>query len=124
MSKVLTDGVDVIMGSAITSRLVGNTSYTKLKEIKILQAGTVTATFDMTGPIGAGTVYGKIYKNGVAYSSEQSVSHDATATKTITGIPVSVNDVIQVYCKYSTNIGTLQNFYIKCGGFMTDIILD
>ncbi len=113
MNKALTAGTDVILGKALTEHIVTPANYTKMKEIKLLQGGTVTVSFDLADG------YAKIYVNGVAYSAEQS----GNGTKTI-NVTANANDLIQLYAKKGVAGVTVSNMYVKSAGFLTDIIID
>lgn len=71
------------------------TTYTKFKEIVYTDiAGTITATWQVDIVAGGtGTLYSKIYKNGVAVGAEKTASGGLTES----GISVAQNDLIQVY---------------------------
>jgi hypothetical protein len=87
-------------------------SYTKKKEIVCNLAGTWRVNFSLVGAA-ATTVYGRIYKNGVAYGTERSLSASITQSYS-EDLAFSAGDLIQVYCyrASATNV-SIQDFQIK-----------
>ena len=88
--------------SADTIRDAMNTSYDKVKEIRVGHSGTITVKFDLLGGAAA-TAYGRVYINGnavgiehTAGSSWKYVSEDFTVNKL---------DLVQLYCKMSGGSG-------------------
>jgi len=71
------------------------TSYTKIKEIQVKQAGKIRVKFDMRRTSGSGTGYGKIYVNGSAVGDEHSVISDWNTYSD--DIEVEKDDLVQLY---------------------------
>jgi hypothetical protein len=86
---------------ANTQRSTSESSYTMLKEIVINGSGSVFVSFDLKTNV-SGSVYARIYKNGVAVGTERSMSatNFQTFTETISGL-VS-GDLLQLYAKRGT----------------------
>lgn len=84
-------------------------SYTKQKEISIKKGGDFTIKFTIAS--NNGTVFGKIYKNGVAIGTEQSRGIGSSEySEDITGFVAG--DLIQIYCYITAGTGTLSNFQL------------
>ena len=66
--------------NASTERTSGETSYTKIKELSVTEAGTYRISFDIKNGA-TGVVYGRIYKNGVAFGTEQTTDSSTYTTK-------------------------------------------
>lgn len=95
--------------------LVGGqtTTYTKVKEVRVGDAGTITVDFTLKNTVFGGTQYGRIYKNGVAVGTERSVGGTTTTTFS-ENITVAVGDLIQLYSKYAgSSGGQLYDFKFK-----------
>lgn len=100
------------------------TTYTKFKEIEYKDvAGTITATWSVTLVSGGtGTIYTKIYKNGVAVGAEKTSS----GAQTESTISVSPNDLIQVYAHMTGgdtatyNVNTFRLNYDKTTTIVSD----
>lgn len=75
-------------------------AYTKEKEIAGCIADTLRITFDMKSKVGA-TVYGKIYKDGVAHGTARSTALTTYQTYS-EDLAFIVGDLIQLYA-YSSN---------------------
>ncbi|MDN5318003.1 MAG: hypothetical protein PWR08_2128, partial [Thermoanaerobacterium sp.] len=78
------------------------TSYTEKKACIIGRGGTVRISFTLDSLSSSTTVYGRIYKNGVAVGTERST----TSTKPVVfteDIAVSQNDRISLYLRTSSN---------------------
>lgn len=104
---------DALQTSADTEQIISETSYTKLKEIKYNDlTGTIRIKFDIRDNAGNGTVYAKIYKNGVAVGSERSDGSGSYQTFS-EDIAVVSGDLIQVYCRDDgVHYGYVRNFRI------------
>lgn len=77
--------------------------------------GSWRIKFDIFVFSGGGTVYGKIYKNGVAYGTEQSTTSGFPVTKTedFNNIDIRSGDTIQLYIHGSgANTVSCSNFQI------------
>lgn len=82
LSKSYINGYSVsdnLIISADTERTTNSTTYVKLKEIQIGYNGFYRTKFDLKK--GTSTGYGRIYKNGVAYGTEQTDLTGSYATK-------------------------------------------
>lgn len=69
-----------------TEVITTDTSYVTLHEWKINRAGTYTISFQLTAHIGASPdypVYGRIYKNGIAFGTQRSVHGHMTTESEI-----------------------------------------
>lgn len=73
-------------------------AYQKRKEIIVGAGGQFTITFDLK-VTGAGTAYGRIYRNGVAVGAEQSEGGTSYATKTENIAGWLPGDLCQLYAK-------------------------
>lgn len=101
-----TDG-SFIESTIDTDRSTSSGTYTKLKQFTpLFRGGTISVTVNNSG---GGNGDWQVYLNGVAYGSSDSLN--AGATKTISGISVSINDVVQVYARASS--GTVTISYAK-----------
>ncbi len=95
-----------------------NTTYTKVKTITLgfLPNGTLRLYFEIKNEALAETTYGRIYRNGVAVGTEQSVTGTTYTgfTENISGW--SENDTLELYI-YTSNgsyRAFAQNFRILC----------
>ena len=96
------------------SRIITGTTYVKYKEIRVGVSGTFRIKFNIGRNGGAGTVYGKIYKNGVALGNEWTTTSDTNVdfSEDLGGfVP---GDLVQVYCKAPGGTGpeAIKNFNI------------
>lgn len=92
---------DVLKNSDDTAKSTTATSYTKLKEVKVNEAysGIMRIKFDLKLS-STGTGYGKIYKNGVAIGTEQTITVTSYTTfSEDLALTLVANDLLQVYCK-------------------------
>jgi hypothetical protein len=95
-----------------------STSYVKLKEIQCgatMAATTLRIVFTLDGgTIAPAYAYGRIYKNGVAYGTEQNVQEPfQSATQFSQDLSFSAGDLIQIYAKVTgTTTSTITNFRI------------
>lgn len=71
---------DNLILSADTERTTTNAPYEKKKEIKIITSGKYRVKFDLKGD-GSSNCFGRIYKNGVAFGTEQSNGTTSYITK-------------------------------------------
>lgn len=73
--------------------------YVKKKEIKIARGGTLRISFYIQGQAGTSYKYGRVYRNGVAVGTEQSVYElgGDTFSEDISGW--EAGDLVQLYCK-------------------------
>jgi len=102
-------GVTLLI-SADTERINDFASYTVVKDINIGKAGNVSVSFDMHRGI-PGTVYGKIYVNGVAVGTEMSNATAVYATYT-EDIVVAIDDNVQLYT-YNNPSGGFATHYVR-----------
>jgi hypothetical protein len=115
---------DNLMMSGDTSRSNATTSYVKVKEAVVTIGGTYRVKFNLEPSINGYTVYGRIYKNGVAFGTEQSQT-TGTGTKS-EDLVFEAGDLIQVYAKGDgTRSAVVTNFRIyiatyKNGGVTID----
>jgi hypothetical protein len=124
MNKVITDGTDVTLGIALTERSTTSANYAKLKEIRILQTGTVTVIYShMCSQANGGKT--RLYINGVAVGAENATG-TSYATITTTGFAVVANDLIQIYAKmiFGSQAVKVKDMYVKSAGFLTDVVID
>lgn len=84
-------------------------SYIKHKEIFCPFDGTIRIAFDLHGGGGVPTVYGRIYKNGVAVGTERSTTSATYVTYT-EDLVFAANDLIQLYIHCN---GSAQNAYAR-----------
>jgi hypothetical protein len=75
-----------------------STSYVKVKEILFARGGNFRIKFDLSTTTGR-IAYGRIYKNGIAFGSEQSTSSDLMVTFSEDLSSIALNDLIQLYIK-------------------------
>lgn len=94
---------DTLEESADTERLESNTSYTKYKDITVRLNGTIRVKFDLKTTNVATTAYGRVYKNGVAFGTEQTNATASYVTKS-EDLTFEAGDLIQLYIK--TNNGS------------------
>ncbi len=92
--EILLYSVDTISNSYVS----GN-PYVKKKEIRIPWTGVIRIKFDLRGSVAGYTVYGKIYRNGVAVGTEQSTTSETFVTKTEDISGWSIDDNLQLYIK-------------------------
>lgn len=85
-----------------------STVYTKLKEIKLGTGGTFTVSFYLHSD-GVNTVYGRVYKNGSAFGTEQSTVSGGYVLKS-ENLTFADGDLIQLYC-YSP--GGVPTVYVR-----------
>lgn len=96
-------------------------SYVKVAEITIPSAyasGTFTTTFSMAHSGTTQPVYGRLYKNGQALGTEQSIDKDTPGpTAKAEDLALAGGDVLQLYAKRgsdATDVVTLTDFIVKC----------
>jgi len=108
---------DNLLISADTSRRGDGQTYIKYKEIECTEAGTYRVKFNLATNSAGNYAYGKIYKNGVAYGTEQS-NNSTTPVTMSKDLVFAEGDLIQLYGKHAdTNHAcVLTNFRIYAGG--------
>lgn len=89
---------DYLLVENTTARTVTTTTYAKYKETKVGVGGTYRIKFSMKANT-SGTIYGQIYRNGVAVGTERS-----TTSTTITEFSEDIGgwssgDLVQLYSK-------------------------
>ena len=93
---------DILRQSADTERSEAGNVYVLKKQIRIRMAGTIRVKFDLRNASDtANLVAGRIYKNGVAFGTEQTSGSSVYATFS-EDIVVEINDLIQLYLKGNT----------------------
>lgn len=105
---------DTVLASADTERHETSTTWTKKKEIIIGLPGEYRITFDLKSDYATHDALGKIYKNGVAYGTEQSVTGTTYVTKS-EDLTFSEGDLIQLYIRgqSSGDEAFVRNFKVK-----------
>jgi len=96
---------DTLLLSADTERVTSDTSYAKLKEMRVIYSGTYRVKYDLK----SGSGFGRIYKNGVAYGTEYSTSAGVYETKS-EDLAFAQGDLIQIYAKKSSADAYIRNF--------------
>jgi hypothetical protein len=111
---------DDLIASADTVRNVSETSYIEVKRIKVNVFGTLRTYFEMCAVPYSGyinTVYGRVYRNGLAVGTERSTFSTSYVafTEDISGW--MEGDFCQLYAYQSGNYvgptGSIRNFRIK-----------
>jgi hypothetical protein len=108
---------DTVIASNDALKAIGWVSYALTKSIQIVNEvySTVSLRFKFDLASGAGTTYGKIYRNGVAIGTEKSKAGAmATQTDDITLTDASADDVFELWTYNDNSNGSCQNFRI-CG---------
>ena len=105
---------DYLLDTNPAERSTTSISYVKLKETKIGVGGTLRIKFSIkTEASASGTVYGQIYKNGVAVGTERNTGSNTYVEYSEDIGGWSAGDLVQVYVKL-TGGGTkyIQGFNI------------
>lgn len=114
---VTVSGTTYIVGRANTEKITSGltTGYEVVKAIQVHYDGTIDTTYDMGKNSGAGSVYGRIYVNGVAVGTENLKGGTTYSSYTDAGITVNAGDVVQLQAKNTDNSseGKYRNFQIK-----------
>ncbi len=101
METTLVDSVvgDYYIHKNEPSRSTTSTFYVKLKEIKLDKAGAIRTKFTLVSDTGGGWVYGKVYRNGSAVGTEQSMQSTTPSeySEDISGW--AIGDLYQIYGK-------------------------
>ncbi|RLC34486.1 MAG: hypothetical protein DRZ76_02595 [Candidatus Nealsonbacteria bacterium] len=97
--------------SAPTERSSSEVSYTLIKELEVLESGTYRISWEMRSDGAGENSYAKIYKNGVAFGSEQVVSNASYVTKA-ENLTFSKGDSIElwVHVTYGSERCYIKNF--------------
>lgn len=90
--------VNTVIGAALTERSSAATSYTKVKEMVAGFTGTHRITFEMKESGSGYNPKASIYKNGVAFGTEQS-STGNTYVEKVEDLSFTAGDLIQLYIK-------------------------
>jgi hypothetical protein len=119
---------DYILASADTERSTTLESYTKVKEILIVRAGTLRIKFDLKGGNAAVTAYGRVYRNGVAVGTIQTQDSTSYSTKSEDIAGWSPGDLCQLYIRVKTGYGTYfttyaRNFRIYTGKYVEHSVI-
>jgi len=103
---------NVIIAQSSLETSFTSTSYYKIKEIQVAQAGTVNVSFSLT-ECGSVDGYGRIYLNGVANGTQRSTGSSSYRTFS-ENINVSAGDKVQLYvrCASSYGAGNARDFKI------------
>ena len=110
VSSTYVNSYEPILAESNTSVTSTSDTYAKVKEVVLGRAGTITVAFIITAIAGSDTVYGRVYKNGVAVGTERTTTTAATFLEAFT---VAKGDLIQLYVKRSgTNIVDAANYRI------------
>lgn len=97
-------------------RQASSGTYVKVKETKLRGSGTFRIKFNIRTD-GSHTVYGKIYKNGIAVGAEQYTSNSTTGvtyTEDISGILSGDLLQVYVYSSYGGENAIIRNFEFYC----------
>lgn len=84
---------------------ISSTSYAEKLNCKIIQAGVYRVSFQLKHAQGSGfTAFGKIYKNGVAFGTEQT-TQSATYVTFTEDLTFAAGDTVQLYAKVNLGNG-------------------
>lgn len=104
-------GANMIAGPSDFVNIVGDTSYTKVVELIVPRGGTLRVKFSLHTGAGA-TVYGRIYRNGVAVGTEQNTTTDLyDNSEDISGW--SAGDLLQLWAKGTAFSGSGEAGMVK-----------
>jgi len=100
--------------SADTLRSSSSATYEKVKEIKVKESGTYRIKFDLSRVLNdSGTAYGRIYKNDVAFGTEQSNAGGTSFITKSEDLVFSAGDSISIYLyKDGTGTSEVKNFRV------------
>lgn len=87
---------DVLTYGDYSTQTVSSTSYVKIKGVSLPFKGSYRAVFEATG---SGTVYLRLYLNGVAVGTEVAGGGGASGTQDVTGI--ASGDVLELWGRSS-----------------------
>jgi hypothetical protein len=104
-------------------RQTASTSYAKIWEYKVFHSGSVRAKFELKDAAGGTTVYGQVWKNGVAVGVEHSTS-SATFQPYQDDVTCVSGDLIQLYQKVPTgaDYAVVQNFGLYGTGLREPVL--
>jgi len=100
---------EVWIANSHKETITDSLTYVKMKEIQIIKGGTYRTSFDLAATGGAGSMYGKIYKNGGAIGTERTHSSETYATYT-EDFTFAAGDLVQVYAHKGTSNAGIMNF--------------
>lgn len=82
---------------------ITTTTYSKIKEIQVTKTGTYRVRFDIAPSNGGGeTMFGQIYRNGIAYGTERSAATGGNLFVTFAeNLEFKAGDLLQLYVKTS-----------------------
>jgi len=105
-------GTTYTLAAADTEQSTAATSYTKVKEIDIEYTGEYTIEFDLKRS-GISTAYWRVYKNGVAFGTEQSSVSSTYSTKS-EDLSFDNGDTCElwIYAPWAT-VSLVENFRVK-----------
>ena len=93
---------DIIETSADTARSNTTTSYVKVKEIKLGRGGQFRVKFALSNSTVVRLVHGRIYRNGVAFGTDQTTTSMSYVTKSEDISGWAAGDLLQLYLKAGT----------------------
>lgn len=88
---------DYVLHSNATTRTTNISTYTKVKETKILRSGNFRITFKLWVDIDSG--YATVYKNGTAIGTERNTNSTSPVLYSEDFNGLAEGDLIQVYAK-------------------------
>jgi hypothetical protein len=95
----------VFVNNLPTERGESGTTYIKWKEYTIRKPGTYRVSFGLKTAIEGYTVYGRVYKNNVAYGTERTTTFDVYTTFS-ENLSFATGDKCQLYLKRGGGLGT------------------
>ena len=103
-ASVITPAVagDIVEIASVVSQTKNETVYTKWLEIKLGRGGEFRIKFDLSVNTVDGVAFARVYKNGVAFGTEQSEATASWVTKSEDISGWSKDDLCQLYMKHST----------------------
>ena len=117
---------DFLLSSSDSTLSITDGSYTKRKSIKIPREGTLRIKFTLGNVSGSGgtSVFGRIYKNGVAVGTERDVVVGGSPTEFSEDISGwSEQDEVQIYCKVSATSGDVSNFRVYSNNVSNETVV-
>ena len=103
-----TPGLGILVATAPTERNTVSTSFVKLKEITLAKGGIYTVTFDIKTSSGTQYANGQIFKDGVAWGTDQSTASE-TYVSFSENLLFRAGKKVQLYAK----IGAGQTAYVQ-----------
>ena len=119
---------DNLIASANTKRGTTNTTYTKIKEVEITEAGTYRVAFDLRTDNGSDLAYGRVYKNAVAHGTENSTLSTGSGGNPNQNfsedLDFAAGDLCQLYIKAtSPSTAEADDFRIYVGARKTILVI-